>query len=509
MQRAKLAFVLVTAIDMRYPAVITIGSYEISLTIAEISIERLRIIERLAKTLALGSDTYRSGRISAEKTSILLSYIEEFKLKLKEYPTSDLVIIASSALSEAGNRYLVCEQIRRRFGIEVLLLNKNQEMAYNHLAVRGAYANFQQAAAEGLLIFEIGYGSVQLSLYTEGELCFSQNLSLGTLRLHERLRNLAKTADYADLIKEYIAGDLQHFQSFAPKKTEIKHLIVTGSSVSNRFVVSAPEEHTTLTLADCHSLEQNLLRNQDYTSLLLPTVTLIEQAILFTGVEQAILFPAVPADGVIYQLQQTGTIEQLPTTVIEEAISAAKRIAARYRTDKRHVNTVVRLALCIFDQLKSLHRLTDHDRLLLEISCNLHNIGKYFSMHDDQDISFALLQAMELSGLSDEDLSTIALLVRLHRGNFYTDSHYCRLKPAEQIRLTKLLSILVLANAADAGHSRKIRQIKLQRRGKYLDFKLFSGEDIALELHALKREFPILTDLYGLEVRVKQEKYDE
>ncbi len=494
---------------MRYLAVINIGSYEISLTVAEVKGDQRRVLERISSTLALGSDTYRIGRISAAKTATLIDHLEQFKQKLKEYPATELVVLGTSALFEASNRYLVCDQIKRRLGIDVLLCNKNQEMAYNHLAVRSSYANFAADAEEGLLICEIGYGSVQLSLFFEGELSFSQNLRLGTLRLREHLRDLAPSSDYVNLIKEYVAGDLQHFQSFAAKRTEIKHLIIMGASVNNwQMTHSGSTYPVPLTIDECRSIEEKLLRQQDYSSLILPTITLIEQTLLSTGVERAVLLPDSFSDGVIYHLQQIKDMEVLSSEICEEAISSAKRIASRYRTDKRHVNTVVRLAMSIFDQLQSLHRLNQHDRLLLEIACTLHNIGKYFSMYEDQDISFTLLRAVELSGMSDDDLSTIALLVRLHRGNFYTDQYYRALQPAEQIRLTKLLSILVLANAADASHSRKIKQIQLRRNKDQLNIKLFSEQNISLELNAIQRELPVFADLYGLTVKVKQEKYD-
>ena len=69
----------------------------------------------------------------------------------------------------------------------------------------------------------------------------------------------------------------------------------------------------------------------------------------------------------------------------------------------------------MFDQLQDLHRLSEHDRLLLEVASILHEVGSFINQQNHQLHSQYIILNSEIFGLSRDDVETIALLARYHR----------------------------------------------------------------------------------------------
>jgi exopolyphosphatase/guanosine-5'-triphosphate,3'-diphosphate pyrophosphatase len=63
----------------------------------------------------------------------------------------------------------------------------------------------------GNSVVDVGSGSIQVSVYDKGQFIFSQNMLLGSLRIRDLLADLERrTADFAGLMEEYIASDLDN-----------------------------------------------------------------------------------------------------------------------------------------------------------------------------------------------------------------------------------------------------------------------------------------------------------
>lgn len=85
-------------------------------------------------------------------------------------------------------------------------------------------------------------------------------------------------------------------------------------------------------------------------------------------------------EGVVDYAQETKKIK-LSHDFYQDIVASAKYIGKRYRYSKVHAQYITDLALEIFDKTKKFHGLTQRDRLILEISAILHDIGKYVNLN--------------------------------------------------------------------------------------------------------------------------------
>jgi exopolyphosphatase/guanosine-5'-triphosphate,3'-diphosphate pyrophosphatase len=96
--------------------------------------------------------------------------------------------------------------------------------------------------------------------------------------------------------------------------------------------------------------------------------------------------------------------------------SEIEKLAGRYDPDPAHTEQVTRLALLMFDGLHRLHKLGARERVLLEVSASLHDIGwartegKGHNKH-----SHDMILESELHGLTDGERALCALVARFHR----------------------------------------------------------------------------------------------
>ena len=79
-------------------AAIDVGSFEVEMTIYEISGKNvLRQIDQLRHVIALGRDTYNTGKISYELVDEMCRVLGEFAKVMKSYQVDDYRAVATSA----------------------------------------------------------------------------------------------------------------------------------------------------------------------------------------------------------------------------------------------------------------------------------------------------------------------------------------------------------------------------------------------------------------------------
>ena len=116
-------------------------------------------------------------------------------------------------------------------------------------------------------------------------------------------------------------------------------------------------------------------------------------------------------------------------------------------------------SLEIFDKTKKFHGLTQRDRLILEISAILHDIGKYVNLNDPGKNGYQLIISTEIMGLSHREREEVANIVLYNTQELPdTDELDTAFWREEYLRIAKLSSILRLANALDRGHKQKLEK---------------------------------------------------
>ena len=211
-------------------AAIEVGSFELEMGIYEISQKQgIKRIDHIRHTLALGRDTYATGRISYASVEEMCRVLKDFKRIMEEYQTESFRAYGSTALREAKNNLQVLDQIKVKTGLDVHIISNSEQRFIGYMAIGSKGERFENYIKKGTAIADIGYGSMQLTLYDDGAIVNTQNLPLGVLRLQEMvagIENIARKRYQA--LEDLIDNDLNIFKKIYLKDRKIKTLIGIG-----------------------------------------------------------------------------------------------------------------------------------------------------------------------------------------------------------------------------------------------------------------------------------------
>jgi CHAD domain-containing protein len=145
----------------------------------------------------------------------------------------------------------------------------------------------------------------------------------------------------------------------------------------------------------------------------------------------------------------------------QDARTACETLAATYPDGLLHHRTVTRLALMLFDSLEPLHRMSQHDRFLLECAGMLHDVGWLDGAKRHNARSSRRIFSNETLPLDIADRSTIGLVALAHRGQVRVESHplFPLLVSESRKKTLQLAAILRIADGLDFLHTGSVQEI--------------------------------------------------
>jgi CHAD domain-containing protein len=151
-----------------------------------------------------------------------------------------------------------------------------------------------------------------------------------------------------------------------------------------------------------------------------------------------------------------------PAVSSEEAIRSSVSILGSQNPEgELHSRIVTSLALMMFDDLVSLHRMGARERFLLECTCLLHDIGWKYGQKRHAKHSADMILSHEQLLLDMNERNIIALVSRAHRGNASPESYgiYSLLTPIARENALMLASLIRIADGLDFSHNGLIQSV--------------------------------------------------
>ena len=164
-------------------AAIDIGSNAVRLLIKQLEDDhqpRFSKVLLLRVPLRLGFDVFSNGGcISERRRKDLVRLMKSYKQLMKIYNVTDYRACATSAMRDAANGPDIIKEVRKKTGIVIEIIDGQQEarMIYNnHIeSMRGRRGNY--------MYVDVGGGSTEINLMTDGELICSKSYNIGTVRM--------------------------------------------------------------------------------------------------------------------------------------------------------------------------------------------------------------------------------------------------------------------------------------------------------------------------------------
>lgn len=240
-------------------AAIDIGSNAVRLLIKcvneENSSELMSKIQLIRVPLRLGEDAFTTGVISAEKEKKLIKLMKAYKQLMKIYDVVDYRACATSAMRDAKNGKTIARQIAKKTGIRVDIIDGQEEA---HIV----YDNHIEqlfATGQNYLYVDVGGGSTEINLISNGELKNSHSYNIGTVRMlsgmvkeeeKEALRTdlIGLAAEYAPISIIGSGGNINKLFRLADKKDKKNALLPVESlrEIYEALQAISPEERIKL-----------------------------------------------------------------------------------------------------------------------------------------------------------------------------------------------------------------------------------------------------------------------
>jgi exopolyphosphatase / guanosine-5'-triphosphate,3'-diphosphate pyrophosphatase len=148
----------------------------------------------------LGEDSFTVGEITDRNADRIVETMKAFKLLMDVAGVEKYMACATSAMREANNGLEIIKRIKDEANITIELIDGKREAAI----IASTDLKQLMQAGKSYLYIDVGGGSTEFTVFTEGKIKVSKSFKLGTVRL---LNNMVGEATWLKLeswIKEHV-----------------------------------------------------------------------------------------------------------------------------------------------------------------------------------------------------------------------------------------------------------------------------------------------------------------
>lgn len=295
-------------IQKKYAA-IDIGSNAVRLLISTITEQEgkepiFKKTSLVRVPIRLGADVFMTKIISEENKMRLIDTIEAFKLLMKSHKIEKYKACATSAMREAENGEEIAELIQKKTEVKINIIDGTDEAAM----IAATDLNVLIQSDKTYLYVDVGGGSTEFTLYSQGKTITSKSFKLGTVRLLENLVRTQIWEETENWIKE-VTNDYSKI-----------NLIGSGGNINNIFKSSGKSEGKPLSflylssyyqLLNSFTYEERITElnlNDDRADVIIPAIKIYLSAMKWTRARRIYVPKIGLADGIIKSLYQENVI---------------------------------------------------------------------------------------------------------------------------------------------------------------------------------------------------------
>ena len=222
-------------------ACIDIGSNTTRLLVAEPVDGRLREILQQRAFTRLGKNLRDDDAIPHGKIEEVAEVVATQVRVAHELEASDLRVMATAVIRRAANREELVEAVSERVGLEVHVLDEDEEA---RLAFLGATRMLTHPVHGEVAVVDVGGGSSEVAVGTiEDGVRWSESWRVGSGFLADSyLRSDPPAIEELEAVRAHVAGTFEGFDVESPTLA----VAVGGSATSLRRLVGAELDHETL-----------------------------------------------------------------------------------------------------------------------------------------------------------------------------------------------------------------------------------------------------------------------
>ncbi|WP_338378203.1 exopolyphosphatase [uncultured Flavobacterium sp.] len=287
-------------INLKKYAAIDIGSNAMRLLVTNIVEQKDKPTQFNKSSLVrvpirLGQDAFTVGEISQENIDRMLDAMKAFKLLMKVHKIEKYKACATSAMREAYNGKDIVELIKKKADIKIDVIDGKMEAAIIAASDLKQFINSDRT----YLYVDVGGGSTEFSLFSEGKIVASKSFKNGTVRL---LNNMVNDIVWTE-IEKWIKTNTAEYENIT--------LIGSGGNINKLFKLSEKHQDTPLSYVYLNSQYQKLNAmtyeerisemglNPDRADVIIPATRIYLNAMKWSGARQIYVPKIGLSDGIV------------------------------------------------------------------------------------------------------------------------------------------------------------------------------------------------------------------
>jgi len=194
-----------------------------------------------------------------------------------------------------------------------------------------------------------------------------------------------------------------------------------------------------------------------------------------------------------------------PTEQTGGALDAVLALAQSCDYERQHTHQVTKLALQIFDQLESLHRMGPRERFWLQCGALLHDIGWTEGQQGHHKTALRLILADPRLPWTRRQREIVGLIARYHRKALPNEQHeyFPDLRGADRHGVRVLAGILRVADGLDRSHLSLIRRVVCEVSDSKVTFVCDADGPAEFEVEAATKKADLLEGVFARRVAIE------
>lgn len=287
-------------ITIKRYAAIDIGSNAMRLLVSNIVEQEGRETQFNKSSLVrvpirLGQDVFTVGEISDENIERMIDAMKAYKLLMKVHKVEHYKACATSAMREADNNRDIVEIIQREADIYIDIIDGKKEAAIIASSDLKEYI----ATDKTYLYVDVGGGSTEFSLFSNGKIIASKSFKNGTVRM---LNNMVNEIVWVE-IEKWIKLNTAPFEDVT--------MIGSGGNINKLFKMTGKQQDKPLTFLGLNAQYamlnkmtydqriSELALNPDRADVIIPATKIYLNAMKWSGARHLYVPKIGLSDGIV------------------------------------------------------------------------------------------------------------------------------------------------------------------------------------------------------------------
>ena len=245
--------------------------------------------------IRLGQDSFTVGEISEESISRMVDAMQAFRLLMKVNKVEKYSAFATSAMREAYNGKEVVDIIKDKAGINIEIIDGKKEA----LIITSTDLHHLLKSDKTYLYVDVGGGSTEFSLFSNGRIVISKSFKAGTVRLLN------------EMVRDVLWQEMEKWVTQNTKDYDEVTLIGSGGNINKLFKMSGKLQDKPLSLIYLNSqyaflssltYEQRITElglNPDRADVIIPAIQIYLNAMKWSGARNIYVPKIGLSDGIV------------------------------------------------------------------------------------------------------------------------------------------------------------------------------------------------------------------